>query len=58
MNRGYFKTAGPYMSPKIGVLKISVEGLLCTSLEGGNSGDLGIDNDPFEDGGSVDLFFL
>ena len=46
------------MSPKIDVLRISIEGLLCGSLGGGNSGDIGIDNDPFEDGGSVDLFFL
>ena len=46
------------MSPKIYVLRFSVEGLLCGSLGGGNSGGLGVDNDPFEDGGSVDLFFL
>ena len=46
------------MSPKIDVLRISIEGLLCGSLGGGNSGGLGVDNDPFEDGGSVDLFFL
>ncbi len=46
------------MSPKIYVLRISIEGLLCGSLGGGNSGELGVDNDPFEDGGSVDLFFL
>ena len=50
MKKEYFKTADSYMSPKIYVLRFSIEGLLCVSL--------GVDNDPFEDGGSVDLFFL
>jgi hypothetical protein len=58
MKKEYFKTADTYMSPKIDVLRISIEGLLCGSLGGGNSAGLGGDNDPFEDGGSVDLFFL
>ena len=58
MKKEYFKTVDTYMSPRVDVLQISVEGLLCGSLVGSNSGDIGIDNDPFEDGGSVDLFFL
>lgn len=58
MKKVYFKTVDTYMSPKIDLLRISIEGLLCGSLGGGNSGGLGVDNDPFEDGGSVDLFFL
>lgn len=58
MKKEYFKTVDTYMSPKIDVLRISIEGLLCGSPGGGNSGGLGVDNDPFEDGGSVNLFFL
>ena len=58
MKKEYFKTADSYMSSKIYVLRFSIEGLLCVSLGGGNSGGHGVDNDPFEDGGSVDLFFL
>ena len=38
MKKEYFKTADSYMSPKIYVLRFSIEGLLCVSLGGGNSG--------------------
>ena len=40
MKKEYFKTADSYMSPKIDVLRISIEGLLCGSLGGGNSGGM------------------
>lgn len=54
MKERYSKMTEAYVSPKVDVLYISCEGLLCGSL----GGDLGVSNDPFEDGGIVDLFFL
>lgn len=54
MKKNCYSSADAYVQPKIDVLYISCEGLLCGSL----AGELGVDNDPFEDGGSIDLFFL
>lgn len=54
MKERLIETHVAYVEPKVDILYISCEGLLCGSL----GKDLGVDNDPFEDGGIVDLFFL
>ena len=54
MGENHIETRSAYVTPKVDVLNISSEGLLCASFGYG----LGVDNDPYEDGGIVDLFFL
>ena len=54
MRENLIETRSAYVTPKVDALNLSSEGLLCSSLCFG----LGIDNDEFEDGGIVDLFFL